>query len=88
MSQGTRARSVQAWLSAIEGMPSIIPVIAPPTVPENTVSIPRLAPRLTPDSSSCGGSRAIRWLSAMTAQSPGVPVTAQRRGPRSLMRIG
>ena len=27
-----------------------MPVIAPPTVPENTVSRPRLAPRLTPDS--------------------------------------
>ena len=48
-----------------------MPVIAPPTVPENTVSIPRFRPRFTPDSTSCGGAighqmadahhRAIAW---------------------------
>ena len=69
-------------------MPSIMPVIAPPTVPENTVSIPRLAPRLTPESSNCGVAPRIKWLRAITTQSPGVPVTAQRRGPRSVARIG
>ena len=53
-------RSVQAWLSAIDGMPSIIPVIAPPTVPENTVSMPRLAPRLTPHSRRSGAVPSIR----------------------------
>jgi hypothetical protein len=41
-------------------MPSIIPVIAPPTVPENTVSIPRLAPRLTPQSRRSGGAPDIK----------------------------
>ena len=41
-------------------MPSIIAVMAPPTVPENTVSMPRLAPRLTPDRTSEGGSGS-RW---------------------------
>ena len=42
VSQGTLSRSVKAWLSAIAGTPSIIAVIAPPTVPENTVSMPEV----------------------------------------------
>ena len=60
VSHGTLLRSLNAWLSANAGQPSIMAVIAPPTVPEKTVSMPRFRPRLTPDSTSCGGASFIR----------------------------
>src|SRR4051812_38730580 len=43
VSQGTALRSLNAWLRAIAGNPSSMPVMAAPTVPENTVSIPPLS---------------------------------------------
>ena len=85
-SHNTLLRSLYAWLSAIDGTPSIMPVIAPPTVPENTVSMPRFNPRFTPDSSSCGAPSVIRWQIPITAQSPGVPEMPKRRSPCRLTR--
>src|SRR5271165_3866805 len=86
--QGTEAASLNAWLSAIDGKPRSKAVIAAPTVPENTVSTPRLAPRLMPDSTMSGGASRIRCRAAMTTQSPGVPWTAKQRSPRASTRSG
>ena len=85
---GTALRSVNAWLSAMAGTPTSMLVIAAPTVPENTVSVPRFAPRFTPDSTTSGRASFIRWLTAIATQSPGVPRTAKRRSPLRCTRSG
>jgi hypothetical protein len=43
--------------------------MAAPTVPENIVSTPRLAPRLMPESTSVGVTSPINWRTAITTQS-------------------
>src|SRR5260370_1117668 len=79
VSQRTALRSLKAWLRAIDGIPSNRPVIAAPTVPEKTVSIPRFAPRLMPDRIRSGLPDTIRCLTAMATHSPGVPETEYLR---------
>jgi hypothetical protein len=77
VSQSTALRSEKAWLRAIERTPSKSPAIAAPTVPEKTVSTPRLAPRLIPESSRSGGT-GITCRYPTKTESAGVPLTLKR----------
>ena len=68
------AASIRQQDTATAGYPSSAASCAAATVPEYSVSVPRLAPWFTPESTASGAGN--RLPSARRTQSTGVPLTA------------
>ena len=66
--------SPRPWLNATAGMPRVAAILAAPTVPERSLSVPRFWPALMPDITTFGFTPS--WSSAAVTVSAGYPATA------------